>query len=155
MELAELLLRLLLNVVLTVGFAALAFFSLRIAADGQRATALSTRVATRLSGTPAWIRGNEWAYSKTGLRLFGFAFGLASLNFVLIGLHLTPLAFISASGFIVLFLVASAMGFNYVARRKGLNVALFRELRALEILAWLVMMLYTIGVLALANVILT
>ena len=155
MQLAELLFRLLLNVVLGIGFATLSFFSLRIAVDGQKANALSPRAAARLSGTPKWIRGNEWAYSRTGVRLFGFAFGFASLNFVLIGLHLTPLAVVSASGFIVLFLVASVMGFNYVVRTKGLAVALFRELRVLEILVWLLIMLYTIGVLALANVILT
>jgi hypothetical protein len=151
----DLVFQLLLDLVLTIAFAVLAFRALRIAADGQRATALAARVAARLSRAPRWLRGNEWAYSGAGLRWFGFGFGLASLNFVLIALHLTPLAFISVSCFIVSIFVSSAMGFNYVVRRKGLSAALFREVRSWEMLAWLLVLLYTLGVLALAKVLLT
>ena len=150
----DLILQLFQQVGLVVGFAIVAIVALRLSADEKMATTLAARIAMQFKAMPPWLRGNEWAYSATALRWFALDIGLASLNFVLIGLHLTPLVFVSVACFLLSVLVASGLGFTHVVRQKGVATALLREIRFWEFLAWVLILLYTLGVLLLAKTVL-
>lgn len=141
-----------LDVLLTLTFGYVAVFCFRAVTNRQKAEALAATLGSRLQRAPGWVQGSGWGYSTPALRWYAFVVGLASLNFVLIAVHLVPLVFISLACFIVAPVIAGFKSHLIQLRDDGVR-ALTRP-RTVEMVAWAVIFLYTMGVLLLARVLL-
>jgi hypothetical protein len=142
------------DLLLVIAFGAIAWLSFQTAAKPERAAAFSSVLSARLQSAPRLFRGNEWAYSGSGIRWYAFMIGLASLDFVLIAVHLVPIAFLSVACFLVALFIASFKGWQYQSKRYGVHL-FGNRVRGWEILVLALVFGYQIAVLFLAQTLLS
>jgi hypothetical protein len=138
-----------LDLLLTLLFGAMAIYCFRVVANRQRAETLASGLGSSIQKLPNWLHGSPWGYSAAAVKWYALGAGLASLNFVLIAVHLDLLVFPSVACFIVMPLIAGSRTRLRELSRGRLG-ALGRP-RLWELIVWAVVFLYTIGVLFLAS----
>lgn len=141
-----------LDLLLAIAFGTIAWLSFRTAADPNRAASVAAGLASKIEGAPNFLKANSWAHSPTALRWYGFTIGLASLNFLLLAVHLLPLVYLSVACFLVAPIIAGVSSERYRIRREGIRA--ITKPRGWEVLAWLLIFGYTVGVLMLGKALL-
>jgi hypothetical protein len=142
------------DLLLVIAFGAIAWLSCQAAMKPERAAAFGSVLSARLQSAPRLFRGNEWAYSGSGIRWYAFMIGLASLDFVLVAVHLVPIVFLSFVCFLAALFIASFQGWHYQRKRYGVDL-LSTRVRGWEVLALGLVFSYQIAVLFLAKALLS